>query len=63
MLRIWMEDLGAGQLDWRGRIQHINSGEALFFRDWKTLICFIKNMVLGRGNPEDNNQQKGEGFG
>jgi hypothetical protein len=45
MLRMWREDLGSGQGDWRGKIQHVNSGEARYFRDWPILEAFVENLV------------------
>lgn len=44
MLRMWPEDLG-GQADWRGKIQHVNSGEARYFRDWPTLEAFVERLL------------------
>ena len=45
MLRLWREDLGSGQTDWRGRVQHINSGETRYFRDWPTLKVFMERLL------------------
>jgi hypothetical protein len=45
MLRLWLEDLGNGQTDWRGKVQHMNSGEARYFRDWQTLETFMKGLL------------------
>lgn len=45
ILRIWQEDLGSGQMDWRSRVQHVNSGEVRYFRDWPTLEAFIKGVM------------------
>jgi len=44
-LRMWPEDLGGGQIDWRGKVQHLNSGEALYFRDWTTLQAFMEGLL------------------
>jgi hypothetical protein len=51
MLRLWPEDLGSGQTDWRGKVQHVNSGEARYFRDWPTLEAFVEGL-LRRIGPE-----------
>ena len=51
MLRLWPEDLGSGQTDWRGSVQHVNSGEARYFRDWPTLEAFVEGL-LRRIDPE-----------
>jgi len=40
-IRLWQEDLGDGQMEWRGKVQHVTSGEARYFRDWPTLIAFL----------------------
>jgi hypothetical protein len=44
-LRLWLEDLGSGQTDWRGKVQHVNSGEAQYFRDWATLEAFVEGLL------------------
>jgi hypothetical protein len=44
-LRLWPEDLGNGQIDWRGKVQHMNSGEAHYFRDWATLEAFVEGLL------------------
>ena len=41
LLRIWREDLGDGQSEWRARAQHIISGEAVFIRRWEDLEAFL----------------------
>jgi hypothetical protein len=45
MLRLWREDLGEGQLEWRGKVQHVTSGEAHYFRDWPALIACMQAML------------------
>ena len=44
-LRLWPEDLGSGQTDWRGKVQYVNSGEARYFRDWPTLEAFLEELL------------------
>ncbi len=44
-LRIWAEALGDGQIEWRGKVQHVLSGEARYFRDWSTLITYLQDML------------------
>lgn len=51
-LRLWPENMGSGQTDWRGKVQHVNSGEARYFRDWPTLEAFVEGLV-GRVQPEE----------
>jgi hypothetical protein len=45
MLRLWAEDLGSGQTDWRGKVQHVSSGEARYFRNWPTLEAFVEGLL------------------
>jgi hypothetical protein len=44
-LRFWLEDLGNNQFDWRGRIQHVNSGEVIYFRNCEMLEAFIEGWL------------------
>ncbi len=46
VLRLWIEDLGSGQTDWRGKVQHVNSGEVGYFRDWPALEHFVEGLLL-----------------
>ena len=41
-VRLWVEELGNGQTEWRGQVQHVMSGEKRYFRDWSTLIAFLR---------------------
>ena len=44
-LRVWLEDLDDGQSEPRGKVQHVLSGEARYFRDWDTLVTFVIKQV------------------
>ena len=46
-LRMWQESLGNGQVDLRGKIQHVNSGETRYFRDWQTMQAFVEELMQG----------------
>jgi hypothetical protein len=37
-LRVWSEEVGAAQTEWRGRAQHVATGETRYFRTWETLV-------------------------
>jgi hypothetical protein len=45
IVRLWREDLGEGQLEWRGKVQHVLSGEVRYFRDWPTLTALLLAML------------------
>jgi hypothetical protein len=40
-VRLWIEELGNGQTEWRGQVQHVLTGEKRYFRNWSTLIAFL----------------------
>jgi hypothetical protein len=44
-LRIRPEALGQGRTEWRGKVQHVASGEARYFRDWPALITFLEETL------------------
>lgn len=46
-VRLWVEDLGDGRVEWRGKVQHALSGEACYFRDWPSLVAFLGERLPG----------------
>ena len=50
-LRLWHEELGQGQAEWRGRVQDVSNGETLFFRDWPGLVTTVQRLVETSGMP------------
>lgn len=44
-LRLWREELGGGDAEWRGKVQHVTSGEVRYFRDWSMLIAFLVQVL------------------
>ena len=40
-VRLWREQL-TDHWEWRGKVQHVMSGETRYFRDWETLIDFLQ---------------------
>ena len=48
-VRIWTEPLKEGQVEWRGQLRHIPSGESLYFREWAMLIEQIKLILENKG--------------
>ncbi len=45
MVRVWMEELGNGQTEWRGKVQCVASGDVKYFRDWQTLVTHLEGML------------------
>jgi hypothetical protein len=44
-LRLWEEDLGDGDAEWRGKVQDVASGEVAFFRDWAGLVSVVRRLL------------------
>ena len=40
-LRVWPEEVAGGGVEWRGKVQHVENGETLYFRDWQDLTQFL----------------------
>jgi hypothetical protein len=53
-LRLWSEEGTDGHSEWRGKIQHVMSGEAHYFREWQALVQFLLVMLPGS---QPNGQQ------
>ena len=51
-VRVWQEQLGEGQMEWRGEVQSVLSGERRYFRDWPTLVAFLKAMLPRQNSPD-----------
>jgi hypothetical protein len=51
-VRLWAEELGNGQTEWRGQVQHVLSGETRYFRDWGTLVEFVLMTLTRLGSDE-----------
>lgn len=44
-VRIWQEEVSDGQMEWRGKVQHVHSGEALYFREWSALVAGLLKLL------------------
>lgn len=40
-VRVWAEHLDIGRVEWRGKVQHIRTNEAHYFRGWQQLIEYM----------------------
>jgi hypothetical protein len=47
-VRLWREDLGAGQREWRGEVRDVVSGERRYFRDWPALIASLQALLAAQ---------------
>jgi hypothetical protein len=44
-VRIWQEEIGAGQTELRGKVQLLTSGEVRYFREWSALVPLLHAML------------------
>lgn len=59
-VRLWAEALGDDQHEYRGKVQHVVSGDACHFRDWATMEAFMKEKLRATGHVFQINQTKEE---
>ena len=44
-VRLWQEEVDNDQTEWRGKVQHLTSGEVRYFREWSALITFLLELL------------------
>ena len=44
-LRIWVTNQKDATLEWRGRIQHIQTGEVHYCQDWEAFTAFVEHVL------------------
>lgn len=44
-LRMWQEKAGAGQFEWRGKVQALPEGDAYYFRNLAALVAHLQAML------------------
>ncbi len=57
VVRFWWEWQGEGSekaRSWRGRIEHVQSGERMTFSEARQLLAFIERFVTLRSSPQDD---------
>ena len=50
-VRLWREEVGSGQSEWRGKVQQVSTGEAHYFREWEALISLFLQMLAASEAP------------
>lgn len=48
IVRLWVEPSAAGADEWRGEIEHVQTGEKRYFRDVSQLPAFIAAFVAAQ---------------
>ncbi len=53
LVRIWDEELGDGNTEWRGKVQLAAGGPVQYFRDWPALAPLVQAMLAEAANAEE----------
>ncbi len=61
-LRLWKEPVDAEKVEWRGKLQHVLSGEVRYFRDWPTLIAALAELLAKYGQGSSTTQPDSSSF-
>lgn len=56
LVRLWQEQLGQEQTEWRGKVLYVNSGEEIYFRDREGIVAALQKM-LDLSNPKPLNAE------
>jgi len=44
-VRVWQEEVGHDQTEWRGKVQLITDGNVRYFRGWEALVPLLLTML------------------
>jgi hypothetical protein len=55
-VRVWQEQMSAGQSEWRGRVQLLSTRETRYFREWAGLAALLLAMLAEIDADQDTNQ-------
>ncbi len=44
-VQLWWEELEDNQFEWRGKVQHVQKGEAFYFPEWSMLVAALLKML------------------
>jgi len=64
VVRVWAEHPvdehpEDGPSEYRGRVQHVLSGETRHFRDWRTLVEFLTGQIKEWGEANEEGREDG----
>lgn len=55
-LRLWRVEADSGRAEWRGKLQHVLSGESRYFQSWPALVTCLSALLS-----EQRREQRGAG--
>jgi hypothetical protein len=57
VVRTWIEVLGDNQVELRGMVRNVQSGETRYFRTWDALVAFVNDANVNDPSVNDPNAQ------
>jgi quercetin dioxygenase-like cupin family protein len=59
-VRLWREEVGSGQIEWRGKVQKVSTGEAHYFRELSALISLLQTLAASESPSETHRGRREE---
>ncbi len=56
-VRVWKEEIGVQQSEWRGKVQLLSTGETRYFRQWTGLVPLLVALLVELDANLEINQQ------
>jgi hypothetical protein len=55
-VRVWEEEIGTDQTEWRGKVQLLSNGDVRYFRDWAALVPLLLTMLSESDSVPESNE-------
>ncbi len=55
-VRVWEEEIGMKQSEWRGKVQFLTTGEVRYFREWAALAPLLLTILAELDSDLEANQ-------
>jgi hypothetical protein len=55
-VRVWEEEIGENQTEWRGKVQLLTNGEVRYFREWVALVPLLVTLLSELASEWEANQ-------
>jgi hypothetical protein len=52
-ITFWQEKLSNEEAEWRGKIRHIRTDQARYFRDWSNIVGFVTRILMGHPQSQE----------
>ena len=55
-VRVWPEEISAGHMEWRGKIQRVIDGQTLYFHNWEAMMAFLLHTLEAEGQSNEDRE-------